>query len=90
MLSTQAYRIFQVVTAVAMIGWAAAYGYESRQYDQCTEAFGPLAESNQARIRNVQARIEKVRAREESLQARSGELIKQLNTPDGNADKKQP
>ena len=74
MTSTQTYRIFQVVFAVAMliatIGWLIAYSYASDQSDQCTQTFKELSESIQVRSKNVQARIDKVKVRQESLQAR--------------------
>jgi hypothetical protein len=87
MTSTQTYVVFQIVCAVAVIGLAVGYGYANHEGNQCTQAFKELAESNQARSKNLLARIDKVRAREESLQARSSDLIRKFNTPDGNENK---
>ncbi len=88
MTSDQTYKIFQVLCAVATIGWAAAYGYENYRGGECTETFKTVAESNQTRIKSVQDRIERVRVREQNLQARTGELIKRFSPADGSAGTK--
>jgi hypothetical protein len=88
MTSARTFRLFQLASAAAMIGFAVSYGYESYQANQCLQAFNQLSESNRARLTSVQARIEDVRTREAHLQARSGELIGKFNGPQSNEGKK--
>jgi hypothetical protein len=85
--SSLTFKILQILTGLAMIGWGVVYGYENYRGDRCIESFNQLSESNQVRITDMQARIDKVRAREASLQARTNQLIKGVNTPDGGAKK---
>jgi hypothetical protein len=87
MTSNLTFRILQILSGVAMIGWGVAYGYENYRGDRCMESSNQLLESNQTRITDLQGRIDKVRAREASLQARTNALIKSVNTPDAGAKK---
>jgi hypothetical protein len=87
MTSSLMFKILQVLSGLAMIGWGVAYGYENYRGDRCSESFNELSASTQMRITDLQARIERVRVREASLQARTNELIKSVNTPDAGTKK---
>jgi hypothetical protein len=82
MTITQTNKALRLASAIAVIGWAAAYGYEEYKFNECRQDVTTLVETNQARIKNSEARTVRIRAREESLSARSTELIRTLNGPD--------
>jgi hypothetical protein len=89
MTITRTYKILlPLATAIAVIGWAVAYGYEDHQLSECRQLATTLSETNQARIKNSEGRTVKIRAREKSLQARTNELIRTLNGPDSNESTK--
>jgi hypothetical protein len=79
MTITQTNKVLRLASAIAVIGWAVAYGYEEHQLNECRQSVTTLIETNQARIKASDARTVKIRAREESLKTRSSESIRTLD-----------
>ena len=63
------YGLSQLIFAVLMLGWAAAYAYANYRFEDC-------AATTRAQLDLVQARLDNNKARQEAIRTRSTELAK--------------